>query len=74
MQSNFSFGIPWLESIGYSSSTIVNPTHIRQPQPFGQGNSFYQNCQITINNHSPLPTKSVKKRRLAIISDSEDSD
>ena len=57
-KNTFSFGVPW------SSSS---------QHPLDDGNNFYQNCQITINNNSSATAKPTKKRRLAIISDADDS-
>lgn len=60
MQSSFSFGIPIPPTQNYPSCSY--------------GNNFYQNCTVNINQNDEVKQKVKRRRRLAIISDSEDSD
>ena len=59
-QSNFSFGIDW------NNFTDTNVTSS------SSGNFYFSNCNVTINKNTTI-NQNPKKKRLAIISDSEDS-
>ena len=59
-QSNFSFGIDWNK---FTDTNVTSSS---------SGNFFFFNCNVTINKNTTI-NQNPKKKRLAIISDSEDS-